>query len=70
MIPQFIYVHPSFADEMKRPSFSRKTKYVSVDFLKAWANTNRLNANPLPYEHEAKGQNDALDALIAMLNTE
>lgn len=65
-----IYVHKTHAEEFRYSSVARKNKYISVEYVQAWIDNNRLNNNPLPFDKQTVAQNEVYTNLEALINTE
>lgn len=68
MVPKFVHLNVHNAQEWRFPSRARANKYVSVEYLQAWINSNRLNTNPPSFDRQTAAQNEVYTQLEALIS--
>ena len=68
MTRKFVHLNKYTAEEFKFPSQARAEKFVSVEYIQAWINNNRLNTNPPPFDKQTIAQNEVYAQLEALIN--
>lgn len=68
MTPKFVHLNKYTAEEFRFRSNARVNKYVSVEYIQAWIDNNRLNTNPPPFDKQTIAQNEVYAQLEALIN--